>query len=135
VKPEAAARGGQDYVFSSRNTGYHPGVTLAVAQEFGEVSCWNGFWVAARFTSGKWESVDLDLSDAAAPEHVAYAAVVVEADTPTHYLISWRGRYFALAKLLGPPDVAAEYLSEHDLPPWTSTERLSKKSQPSPPPL
>lgn len=117
---ETAAGSGQDYVLStSRGVSYHPGVTLAVAREFGEVSAWDGFW-AARF-SGKWRKVVLDLAGSELPAHVASAAIKMEADTPAYHLISSQGRYFALAKQLGPPDVAAEFLGDEDLPPLVLT--------------
>jgi len=118
---EMAARGGQDY--SSANTSdahYHPGVTLAVAREFGDVCAWTGFWAVKRSGMG-WDNVVLDLTGLELPEHVASAAIKIEGDTPEHYLISTRGRYFALAKQLGPPDIVAELLGDEDLPPLVFT--------------
>jgi hypothetical protein len=35
---------------------YHPGITLAVAECFGDVSSWDGFW-AVRKCGSKWEKV------------------------------------------------------------------------------
>lgn len=37
---------------------YHPGVTAAVGERFGTVSCWQGFWAVRRNGSG-WENVEL----------------------------------------------------------------------------
>jgi predicted O-methyltransferase YrrM len=117
---EAAAGSGQDYVlYSSSGVSYHPGVTLAVAREFGEVRAWDGFW-AARF-SGKWRKVALDLAESELPAHVASAAIRLEGDMPAYHLISNQDRYFALAKQLGPPDVAAEILGDEELQPLVLT--------------
>ncbi len=114
---EAAAASGQDFVFArGTQERYHPGVTAAVGREFGEVSAWDGFW-AVRLVEGRPEKVDLDLAGAELPAHIAAAALTVEADTATHYLISNGGSYFALAKELGPPEIVAEFLAEEELPP------------------
>jgi len=128
---EAAARSGQDYVSSSNGRGYyHPGVTLAVAREFGKVSTWDGFW-AVRFSGKEWNKVTLDLAKSELPEHVASATIKVAGDTPSHYLISSGGRYFAVAKDMGSLDIAAEYLGDSDLPPLIFTgntlEEVRKK--------
>lgn len=134
---ETAARSGQDYLSSSNGRGYyHPGVTLAVFREFGEVSTWDGFW-AVRFTGKRWEKVTLDLAKSELPEHVASATIKVAADTPSHYLISSAGGYFALAKQLGSLDIATELLGDADLPPLIFTgdtlEEVQKKIQGVPP--
>lgn len=42
----------------TKNKNIHPGVTLAVYEEFGEVSSWAGFW-AMRKTKLGWEKIDL----------------------------------------------------------------------------
>ena len=130
---ETAALGGQDFVSpGSGRVGYHPGVTLAVAREFGEVSTWDGFW-AVRFSGEEWRQVTLDLTEAEVPEHAASADVTIEADSPGHHLIASQGRHFALAKLLGPPHIVAELLSDQDLPPLvfcgSSLQEVQEKIQ------
>jgi len=62
-----------DYV-RDPNTGgwFHPGVTLAVAESFGEVSAWEGFW-AVRKTGRSWVKVvaeKLDREDIRVPPHL-----------------------------------------------------------------
>ncbi len=112
---EAVAGSGQDYVFSEAlRVHYHPGVTAAVGREYGEVNAWDGFW-AVRFSDEGPGRVDLDLAAAELPTYIE--GVTIEAETPTHYLISTHGSYAALAKELGAPDVAAEILAGEDFPP------------------
>jgi predicted O-methyltransferase YrrM len=113
-----AARSGLDFVRSTSNQdlSYHPGVTLAVAQEFGELRAWDGFW-AIRFTGVEWTQVELDLTAADVPAHLASGMVQVLEVAPEHFLIACEGRYFAVSKRLGPPDIAAEMIPDGDLPP------------------
>jgi predicted O-methyltransferase YrrM len=63
----------KDYV-KSETCGifYHPGVTRAVAEAFGEVSAWEGFW-AMRKTKGGWTKVDLSGCKIEIPEHISTA--------------------------------------------------------------
>ena len=61
--------------------------------------------------------MQLDASRSEIPRHLLLDAIKFESDMGKHYLISSRGRYFALAKELGPPDIAAEQLAEEDVPP------------------
>ncbi|MHC4159414.1 MAG: class I SAM-dependent methyltransferase, partial [Planctomycetota bacterium] len=63
----------KDYVTDPK-TGkeYHPGVSLAVGEFFGEVSVWEGFW-AMRKNMGHWEKVELPITTSqcvAVPEHL-----------------------------------------------------------------
>lgn len=37
---------------------YHPGVTLAVGEVLGEVSCYGGFWIMRKISDNRWEKVD-----------------------------------------------------------------------------
>lgn len=118
---EAAAATGQDFVFAvTAQAHYHPGVTSAVGQEFGEVNVWDGLW-AVRFSGEGPAKMELEVTDSELPPHIASEAITMEGDTPTYYTISSHGSYFALAKELGPPDVAAELLSDDDLPPFVFT--------------
>jgi predicted O-methyltransferase YrrM len=118
---EAAVSQGQDFV-SSTETGvdYHPGITLAVAQELGNVSNWDGFW-AVRFAEGNVAQLTLDSEEGVVPEHLAESAITIEADAPAHHLISTGGRYFAVSKQFGAPDIATELLGATDLPPFIFT--------------
>jgi len=117
---EEAARSGYQFVSSRSGVPYHPGVTLAVGREFGKVSEWSGFWAVRAFGTG-WSSVTLDEAAGELPEHVFSAVTKIEGDTETHYLISNQGRYCALAKALGSPNMAAELVREEDVPPWFYT--------------
>jgi predicted O-methyltransferase YrrM len=118
---EDAVNYGRDFVSSSQ-TGedYHPGITLAVAQELGQVSSWDGFW-AYRFSADQGAKVTLELEDGDLPDHLMETAMTIEADEPTHHVIRTEGRYFAVSKQLGPPDIAAELLGATDLPPYIFT--------------
>ena len=46
-----------DYVEDNDVGFYHPGVTLAVYDVFGEVSSFGGFWVMRKITNGKHKLV------------------------------------------------------------------------------
>jgi predicted O-methyltransferase YrrM len=64
---------GIDYTRSKvGGTYYHPGVTMAVSEIFGEVSSWDGFW-AMRKTQGGWEKVDLSRCEIEIPGHLSAA--------------------------------------------------------------
>jgi len=63
-----------DFVLDSK-TGlwFHPGVTVAVNQMFGDVSVWEGFWAVRRHGDG-WEKVVMEdgiLHDLVIPSHLA----------------------------------------------------------------
>jgi hypothetical protein len=61
----------KDFVKSRRcNVFYHPGVTRAVAEAFGEVSAWEGYW-AIRKTASGWQKVDLSRCHIETPQHIA----------------------------------------------------------------
>lgn len=53
---------------------YHPGVTLAVAETFGEVSVWGGFW-AMQKQGKKWVTISLKNMPVHLPEHFPINAV------------------------------------------------------------
>lgn len=57
---------------SGRN--YHPGVTLAVAEIFGEVSSWGGFW-AMQKVAGKWQKISLKNMPIHYPNHFPETAL------------------------------------------------------------
>ncbi|MEL0102057.1 MAG: class I SAM-dependent methyltransferase [Gammaproteobacteria bacterium] len=50
------------------NKNYHPGVTLAVFEEFGEVSSWGGFWAMQR-RNNTWQKFSLKNMDVVYPSH------------------------------------------------------------------
>ncbi|MHC4572550.1 MAG: class I SAM-dependent methyltransferase [Planctomycetota bacterium] len=64
----------RDYVTDPRTeTKYHPGVSLAVGEFFGEVSAWEGFW-AMRKKGAHWQKVELPVTafpHPAMPKHLA----------------------------------------------------------------
>ncbi len=47
---------------------FHPGVTVAVAEEFGEVSSWGGFWAMQKI-NGKWVKFSLKDITVIYPKH------------------------------------------------------------------
>lgn len=60
----------RDYVpHPNSGVSYHPGVTLAVAEIFGEVSCWEGFW-AMRRGGEAWMKFSLPEPEAGCPDHL-----------------------------------------------------------------
>lgn len=49
-----------DFIQDSKSKGYyHPGVTLAVGEEFEQVSCWGGYWAVQKSSDG-WAPFSLD---------------------------------------------------------------------------
>lgn len=56
------------------NRNYHPGVTLAVAEIFGEVSSWGGFW-AMQKRGNTWQKVALKGMPVHYPEHFPETAL------------------------------------------------------------
>lgn len=56
------------------NRNYHPGVTLAVAELFGEVSVWGGFW-AMQKRGNKWYKISLAGMPICFPEHFPQSAL------------------------------------------------------------
>ena len=70
----AAVELNKDYVHSHKaDKHYHPGVTEAVAIEFGEVSSWEGVW-AMRKHGSQWAKVELNAETVDIPEHIQAAA-------------------------------------------------------------
>ena len=61
----------RDYVVDdATGIGFHPGVTLAVAECFEGVSAWEGFWVVQK-QGKRWESLgELDAEDLRIPDHL-----------------------------------------------------------------
>ncbi len=70
-----AAFKGIDYI-----DGYHPGVTIAVFEELGSVSSWDGFW-AVRKNGRSWEPVTLGVTETVRPHSTRpVTATVTEAN-------------------------------------------------------
>jgi hypothetical protein len=109
---------------------YHPGVTEAVAVEFGEVSSWEGVW-ATRKQGSQWARVELDVRAAEIPQHIKDAAQAPEASevgqaelvdaTEGFNLVKSEGRFLAVAKQLGPSKLFTERLGERELAPLLFT--------------
>jgi hypothetical protein len=70
IKPREEARlcAQQDFIRDEYGDKYHPGVTCAVWDIFGEVSCWGGFW-AMRKRGRKWEQISLEGMPIVFPKH------------------------------------------------------------------
>ncbi|RIL06795.1 MAG: hypothetical protein DCC71_05325 [Proteobacteria bacterium] len=51
---------------------YHPGVTQAVGEAFGEVGAWDGFW-GVETDGGAWRPLALDPARASLPRHIREA--------------------------------------------------------------
>lgn len=63
----------KDYVESkAHRLFYHPGVTRAVGEAFGEVSAWEGFWAMRKHDQG-WEPIDLSGCAVEIPQHIGAA--------------------------------------------------------------
>ncbi|MBI3441414.1 MAG: hypothetical protein HY052_06395, partial [Proteobacteria bacterium] len=93
----------KDYIKNiSRGVYYHPGVTLAVAEVFGEVSAWEGFW-AMRKTEYGWIKVNLVDCDIEIPEHLAVTnKSLMPVDVCIDYnIIFYEGIYYGVRQSLG----------------------------------
>jgi predicted O-methyltransferase YrrM len=114
----------KDLVYSRKaNAFYHPGVTEAVAVEFGEVSNWEGVW-ATRKLDLQWVKMALDAAGAVqVPQHIKDAspeqhvsAKLVDS-TDSFNLVKVKDRFLALAKQTGPMELFTERLGERELAP------------------
>jgi len=111
----------KDFVHSPKaDTNYHPGVTEAVAVEFGEVSSWEGVW-ATRKLGSQWARVELNPAAVQIPDHIQNATPEpnqAEAGQTRDYLLTKVGeKFIATAKSLGTMNVLVERLGERQLPP------------------
>ena len=104
---------------------YHPGVTGAVAREFGAVGVWDGFWGIQR-CGGEWIPPVLDLTALSLPDHIRSAAEqlrlvgrsetllpprkpaspvpVLTGSYRGYNLVAYNDRIYALQTSLGPVD-------------------------------
>jgi len=124
-----ALKTGKDYVSSSSGN-YHPGVTEAVAVEFGEVSSWEGVW-AVRKRGSKWVKVELKTGKLQIPDHIKSAARALEVTQPEEIelvdatedfnLVKTKDRFLAVAKKLGPIELFREQLGDRELAPLLFT--------------
>jgi predicted O-methyltransferase YrrM len=125
----------RDFVYSETvRSHYHPGVTRAVAEGFPAVGVWNGFW-AVRRSGTEWTPPVLDLTALRLPDHLQAASEgcrLVDS-TATYNLVEAAGRFFAIAKALGPVELFQEYLGDRELPPVLlaggSVEEVRRKSE------
>lgn len=111
----------KDYVYSSTaNRSYHPGVTEAVAAEFGKVSAWEGIW-AMKKCDAHWEKLELTVNDLQIPPHILESSALktVEhiTETSAFNLARFGERFVAVAKSLGSLEVLVEHVGERELPP------------------
>jgi len=117
----------KDYVYSCKaDAYYHPGVTEAVAVEFGKVSNWEGVW-ATRKLGSQWTRVELDAGTQEIPEHIKQSVAalndskteqpVLVSATDSFNLLKGQGRFLAIAKGLGPTELFTERLGERELAP------------------
>lgn len=68
-KEHALKHAEEDFIKDPKtNRNYHPGVTLAVNEIFGEVSSWGGFW-AMQKRNGSWHRISLKNMPVHFPEH------------------------------------------------------------------
>jgi len=64
-----------DFIKDKKTNGnYHPGVTLAVAEIFGDVSVWGGFW-AMQKQGNQWRKISLKQTPIHFPDHFPEEAV------------------------------------------------------------
>ncbi|HSB68398.1 MAG TPA: class I SAM-dependent methyltransferase [Candidatus Methylomirabilis sp.] len=111
----------EDYARDSR-TGqyYHPGISLAVGEFFGEVSAREGFWAMRKRGEG-WVGVEMaEIPSAASliPAHLKMGAplCLVEQGYKGYNILCYRGAYYAVAQALGPidlPHLDANALADH----------------------
>lgn len=65
----AQANGEQDFIKDPKTQrNFHPGVTLAVAEVFGEVSSWGGFW-AMQKQGNTWKKISMKNMPVNYPDH------------------------------------------------------------------
>jgi predicted O-methyltransferase YrrM len=106
----ARANGHRDYIRDLRTgTWYHPGLTLAVAEVFGEVSVSEGVW-GVRRTAGGWEPAVLPppcAENHALPEHLRDDAnpTLLAQGYRGYNIVRYRIRCYALAQSIGPVDL------------------------------
>lgn len=114
LDPTALSRAldiGCDYAPASDFVSYHPGVTAAVAEAFGMVSAWEGFWAMRRSANG-WTTVSLDMRNAALPEHLRRRGSDSEPprlirSVAGYNLVAYRERIYGLPQSLGTIDLAS----------------------------
>jgi predicted O-methyltransferase YrrM len=117
----AAVDSKRDFVYSTKRGGYyHPGVTEAVAVEFGTVSNWEGVW-AARKVGQQWTRVEVDVEGVQIPDHVENGYAAVEptevGQTAEYWLLKDGKKFIAMAKSLGSTSDLVERLRERQLSP------------------
>lgn len=106
----ARANGHRDYICDPQTqVWFHPGVSLAVGEYFGEVSSWEGFW-AMRRCGGTWERLapeSLQKDTIQVPAHLihqcsAHASPrLLELEYHNYNIIALGHTYYAIACSLG----------------------------------
>ena len=120
MEHQCAVASRKDYVYSeAAHRSYHPGVTEAVAAEFGAVSGWDGVWAMEKVSSD-WVKVEISFNETQVPQHIADAVPTVEmaevGQTRDFRLLIADGKYTAVAKSLGLVGLFEERLGERELP-------------------
>ncbi|MDX2255997.1 MAG: class I SAM-dependent methyltransferase [Pseudanabaenaceae cyanobacterium bins.39] len=107
-----------DYILDPfTNQHFHPGVTLAVAEVFGDVSAWDGCW-AMQKKGDQWHKVDLyslgESDTVTIPRHLTnyYATPQLIESIETYNIVAWRENYYGLPHSLGTIDLSTENLAE-----------------------
>lgn len=79
-KTTAEANGERDFITDPKTgRNFHPGVTLAIAEIFGKVSAWGGFW-AMQKKSETWQPISLKNMPIDFPEHFPETAIIKAKD-------------------------------------------------------
>ena len=100
---------------------YHPGVTRAVGETFGEVGEWQGFW-AIQKKNDQWVIPDISAFVTAMPDHLDpfleafYDRLELVEQTEHYNYIKMGKRMFAVSTSLGPVDLKAAIGTVH-MPP------------------
>jgi predicted O-methyltransferase YrrM len=79
----ARSRGDADWVDDPKTgKGHHPGVTVAVAEAFGAIHGYNGYWLVEKQTDGRFLPVSLARRPIRMPPHVLQRARALTAGQP-----------------------------------------------------
>ena len=100
----------KDYILDPKTkVNFHPGVSLAVGEFFGEVSAWEGFW-AMRKRGGIWERVELPRAlpgQLCLPQHLTCQSPphLVKEKYKGYNIVKYLDQYYGLSQTLGPIDL------------------------------
>lgn len=99
---------GLDYTLDARSgIHYHPGVTRAVGETFGEVGEWQGFW-AIQKKDGQWIIPDISSLITALPDHLVPFATTLSDDQTlcldSYNVFRFQDKFIAISKNIGTID-------------------------------